>query len=187
MDPNLKLVLDELNRRFDAQDQKWESRFSNLERVHSARASEVDQRVAALESLAAVVESDRAELAKADVPARLAHLEAAYGGQYDDVYMRLSALESIRVDAMFAETVDRVAVLETAATDLGTWRPEVEALVDDLKLEVQKIAQTWGQASPSSAPPPPGFLLHPAAAGPGILGNPSSATGRASACRSIRR
>ena len=67
MDPNLKLVLDEINCRFDAQDQKWESCFSNLERAHSARANEVDQRVSAPESTTAVLESDRAELAKADV------------------------------------------------------------------------------------------------------------------------
>ena len=80
MDPNLKLVLDEINCWFDAQDQKWESCFSNLERAHSARATEVDQCVSALESTAAIPELNCTELAKADVPARLTNLEVVYGG-----------------------------------------------------------------------------------------------------------
>ena len=78
--------------------------------------------------------------------------------------MRLSALESIRVDDMLAETADRVMMLETVAMDLGTWRPMVEALIDGLKQEVQKISKTWDHASLASSTHPPGFLLHPIAA-----------------------
>jgi hypothetical protein len=96
MDPNLKLVLDELNRRFDEQDVKWERRFSDLDRDRAVRDSAVDGRLAALEAAC----SDRTN---------------------DDCDNRVSALE-------------------VAATDLGTWRPEVEALVDDLRLEVKRIS-----------------------------------------------
>jgi hypothetical protein len=34
-----------------------------------------------------------------------------------------------------------VTALEVAATNLGTWCPKVEALVDDLRMEVQRLAQ----------------------------------------------
>lgn len=121
----------------------WESRFSNLERAHSLRAKEVDQCVAALEWAAAVLELNRDKLAKADIATCLANLEAAFDEWTDDVHMRLAILESIHVDDMFTETVDHVTLLEMAATDLGTWCLEVEAVVDDLKLEVQKIAKHW--------------------------------------------
>ncbi|CAD6266205.1 unnamed protein product [Miscanthus lutarioriparius] len=122
MDLNLKLVLEDLNHRFDDPDQKWEKHFSNLERAHAAR-EQADLRVAARKSSTAALESNSTELAKADVTTCLANLEAGYIGQSNDVHMRLSALESIRVD-MFAETADRVTMLETAATDLGSWRPD---------------------------------------------------------------
>jgi hypothetical protein len=36
---------------------------------------------------------------------------------------------------------DRVTALDVIATNIGTWCSEVEAIVDDLKLEVQKIAK----------------------------------------------
>lgn len=136
MDPNLKLVLVELNRRFDDQDKKWELRFSNIERVQSAREQAVDLRFTKLESTAAALESSRAALADADVAGRLANLEANCVNHAASVKVHLTALESVRVDDMFAETADRVVTLKVAATDLGTWRPVVEALVDDLKLEV---------------------------------------------------
>jgi hypothetical protein len=131
MDLNLKLVLDELNHRFDAQDQKWESRFSNLEQAQFARAKEVDQRVAALESTATVLKSNHAEIAKADVSTCLANLEVVYGGQSDDIHMRLTTLESIRVDDIFAETMDLMMMLETAATDLapGTRRSKLSSMI----------------------------------------------------------
>ena len=103
MDPNLKLVLDELNRRFDEQDEKWERRFFDLDRDRAARDSAVD--------------------------GRLATLEAAY-----------SDLDTIRLAHTNDDRDSRVTTLEVAATDLGTWRPAVEALVDDLRLEVKCIS-----------------------------------------------
>lgn len=85
MDPNLKMVLDELHRRFDVQDQKWESRFANLERAHAARDRAADLRVASLESTTANIESHCAELAKADIASRLSNLEAVYINHSDSV------------------------------------------------------------------------------------------------------
>lgn len=42
-----------------------------------------------------------------------------------------------------SEHGDWVAALEAAGTDLGTWRPKVEAVVNDLKLVVNKMAKHW--------------------------------------------
>ena len=56
MDPNTKLLLDkiqktkeELNRRFDDQDTKWERRFADWESGRSTRDAAIDQRLAAIE------------------------------------------------------------------------------------------------------------------------------------------
>ena len=108
MDPNLKLVLDELNRRFDEQDEKWERRFSDQARDRAARDAALDTRLTSLESAC-------------------------------------SGLEYLRLAHANDDRDSRVTALEVAATDLGTWRPEVEALVDDLTLEVKRISTNWDQ------------------------------------------
>jgi len=59
MDPHLKLVLDELNRRFDEQGEKWERRFSNLDRDRAAHNSTVDGRLATLEAACSDLDSIR--------------------------------------------------------------------------------------------------------------------------------
>jgi len=99
MDPQLKVILDEIqkskedfNRRFDAHDK----RFDALESTCSDLAFDIGKRVA--------------------------------------------DLEAIRGGKLLTDRSDRVTALEVATTDLGTWRPEIEALVDDLKLEVKKLS-----------------------------------------------
>lgn len=69
---------------------------------------------------------------------------------------RLAALEStcsdldtLRLTHTNDERDSRVTTLEVAATDLSTWRPEVEALVDDLKLEPRGEAD-FRQLGPST-------------------------------------
>ena len=114
MDPNLKMVLDELNRRFDEQDAKWERRFSDLDRDRAAHDSAVD--------------------------GRLATLEAA-----------CSDLDSIRLANSTDDRDSRVTALEVAASALGTWRLAVEALVDDLRLEVKRISDNWDHTQGSSS------------------------------------
>ena len=103
MDPNLKMVLDELNRRFDEQDAKWERRFSDMDRDCAARDSMVDGRLITFE-------------------------------------VACSNLDSIRLAHTNDDHDNRVTALEVVATDLGTWWPAVEALVDDLRLEVKCIS-----------------------------------------------
>jgi hypothetical protein len=47
--------------------------------------------------------------------------------------------ETLNLNNVHTERDKRVAALETAVTDLGTWRPEVEAVVDNLKTKVYKM------------------------------------------------
>jgi hypothetical protein len=55
-------------------------------------------------------------------------------------------LESLCAAQANAKRDDRVAALEAAATDLGIFRPDVEAVINDLKLEVPKITKHWEEA-----------------------------------------
>ena len=112
MDPNLKLILEEIqkskedfNRRFDKHNEQWTRHFSDLDSARSTRTATVDKRFDALETACTDLATN--------IDKRVADLERA----------------------------DRVTALEVAATDLGTWRLEVEALVDDLKNEVKKLSQ----------------------------------------------
>jgi hypothetical protein len=138
MDPNFKLILDEIqkskedfNRRFDEHNTEWTRRFTDFDSTHSVRDAAVDKRFDALESACTDLASD-------------------IGKHVDDL-----------------ERADRVSALEVAATDLGTWRPEVEALVDDLKLEVKKLMQANDRKVFDAQPP----WLH-------VGASPSSTTAR---------
>ncbi|CAD6258053.1 unnamed protein product [Miscanthus lutarioriparius] len=117
MDPQLKVILYEIqkskedfNRRFDAHDEQWKGRFADLDHARADRAAAADKRFDALESTC----SDLA----IDIGKQVADLEALRGG------------------TLLTDSSDRVTALEVATTDLSTWRPAIEALVDDLKLEV---------------------------------------------------
>jgi hypothetical protein len=44
-------------------------------------------------------------------------------------------LETLNLDNIHSKHEKRVATLETAATDIGTWRPEVDAVDNNLKME----------------------------------------------------
>ena len=108
MDPHLKMVLDELNRRFDEHDEKWERRFSDQDHDRAARDAALNTRLTSLESAC-------------------------------------SGLESLRLAHANDDRDNRVTALEVAAMDLGTWRPTVEAMVDNLRLEVKRISTNWDQ------------------------------------------
>ena len=79
MNPETKLILDELNRRFNEHDQKWDSRFADQE----ARLSR-----------------------------QIRDFEQAQEG--------------------------RMAALEKVTASLDEWRPSIEGIVDDMKLDISK-------------------------------------------------
>jgi len=122
MDPQLKVILveiqksrDDYNRRFDNHDEQWKGRFTDLDRARADRAAAVDKRFDALEFTCS---------------------DLAF-----DIGKRVTDLEALRGGTLLVDSSDHVTALEVATTDLGTWRPEIEALVDDLKLEVKKLSQ----------------------------------------------
>ena len=121
MDPQLKVILDEIqksrdnyNRRFDNHDEQWKGRFADLDRASADRAAAVDKRFDTLESTCSDLASD--------------------------IGKRVTDLEALRGGTLLVDSSDHVTALEVATTDLGTWRLEIEALVDDLKLEVKKLS-----------------------------------------------
>jgi hypothetical protein len=92
MEPNFKLLLDEmagLNRCFDSHDDRWNQRFSDLERSLTDRAFAVDSHITVLEESFAASSDDIARrVAKLEVDpsapgatavaSRLATLESNY-------------------------------------------------------------------------------------------------------------
>ena len=79
MNPETKIILDEINRRFNEHDQKWDSRFAYQE----ARLSR-----------------------------QIRDFEQAQEG--------------------------RMAALEKVTASLDEWRPSIEGIVDDMKLDISK-------------------------------------------------
>jgi hypothetical protein len=135
MDPNIKLVLeaiqrlkDEISRHFDDHEAQWERWFTDLEFGHAVNDESVDKRPTSLESTRVVPDPV--------FERRLHELEGLcvdpnHGSSSWDpeVEHRLTALEAIRVEPNHDA---RVSALEQAVSDLGHWRLESEGLVDDL-------------------------------------------------------
>jgi hypothetical protein len=153
MEPNMKLILDELsqlNRRFDDEHEHWNQRFSDLERSLTSRATTIDARFDALETSRGADMDDLSrriadlEAAPTDpqihaVESRLATLEASYSDRDAAFTQRLSELERLRVNTVTAEHDVRVANLEEATKALNSWRPEVDGVLDDVQIAVRKL------------------------------------------------
>ena len=107
-------LLNTNNHAFDEHDAKWAKRLADLDSDRASHDAAVDKRLDALES--------------------------ACTNTIADTRQRITNLESIRIEQIHAERDDHIAALETAATELGSWHPEVDALVDNLKLEVKKLS-----------------------------------------------
>jgi hypothetical protein len=130
MDPQLKLILDEIMKtkdesacRFEDQDEKWEHCFFDLDRDLATRDDAVEKRLGSLES-----------------------------SVFD--------LETLNLDNVHSKREKRVATLETAATDIGTWRPEVDAVVNNLKMEGLQDAPPLGMSHHRQLVPSARHLLH---------------------------
>jgi hypothetical protein len=146
MDPALQLILDtmnqrfnELNTRFDDRDREFanhtatiESRFTELEFSHAAATATLEEHVAGLESI-------RVNPIVATVKQRLASLEANYVDRDTEYAQRTTDLEAVHATDVKDERHARVATLEKATADLAAWRPDMEGVLDDIRLEVQKF------------------------------------------------
>jgi chromosome segregation ATPase len=155
MEPNMKLILDEiakLNRRFDEQDAYLNRRFADLERTISDRSAAVDSRIQALEAAQVSTESALSqrvadlEAAPADpqvnaVENRVKTLEATYTDHDAEFHSRLRSLQALRIHAVKDEREDRLATLEKATKELCDWCPDVDGVLDDIRISVSKMAK----------------------------------------------
>ncbi|XP_066398707.1 uncharacterized protein [Miscanthus floridulus] len=160
MEPNMKLILDEisqLNRRFDEQDGRLNRRFAELELSISDRSTAIDSRLTSLEAAhvtaesalsrpVADLESAPADLQVNTVESRVTSLEASYTDRDAEFNNRLRTLEALRISPVKDERDDRVTTLEKATKELCAWQPEVDGVLDDIRISVQKMAKNHARA-----------------------------------------
>jgi len=151
MEPNMKMVLEEIQksreesaRRFDEHDAKWERRFADLESTRAA----TNQRLAFLESTGGAVINPEYERRITELEGFC--LDSANVGAVLDPTLerRLQELESLRVERVRDEEDDRMDKLERAVAELGRWRPESEGILDALSLKVSKLTNHYGLRRP---------------------------------------
>ncbi|CAD6210401.1 unnamed protein product [Miscanthus lutarioriparius] len=111
MDPQLKVILDEIQK----SKEDFNRRFDAHDEQWKGRFVDLDRAVA--------------------VDKRFDALESTCSDLAFDIGKRAADLEALRGGKLLTDSVDRVTALEVATTDLGTWRSEIEALADDLKIE----------------------------------------------------
>ncbi|WVZ48794.1 LOW QUALITY PROTEIN: hypothetical protein U9M48_000203 [Paspalum notatum var. saurae] len=130
MDPSIKLLVDELHRRFDELNTKWDQRLSDSEKRQFDHVDRLEahygERLDRLEAAAQVFDDWRPRL-----EARLSDSEKR---QFD------------HVDRLAAHHGERLDRLEAAALVFDDWRPRVEATVDDVKLDVNKLSRFCNRA-----------------------------------------
>ncbi|WVZ82556.1 hypothetical protein U9M48_029810 [Paspalum notatum var. saurae] len=120
MDPNIKLLADELHKRFDDLDLKWEQRLLDAELRLGARIDNLGER-----------HQVRIDGLEAQHGERLNLVDSllVYQGDRIDRAHNLSALHD-----------ERLSRLEGAALAFDDWCPRLEALIDDIKWEMHKCA-----------------------------------------------
>ena len=73
--------------------------------------------------------------------------EGHFDERVSDLEQRMVDLELIRIHEINDERDNRVAAVETAVEDLVSWLPEVDGLIDDLRLEVKNLRSSGGRAA----------------------------------------
>ncbi|CAD6218216.1 unnamed protein product [Miscanthus lutarioriparius] len=177
MDPALQFVLDTMNNRFDELDRRFterdraaadraaaiDSRFAALEATQSAAASAAATTAAALEQRLSGLGSARLTPVAAAIEQRLTTLEANYIDRDADYSQRISDLEALQAAPKSEEHDSRVVALEKATADLAAWRPDMEGLVDDVRLQVQKLDSKCDRMVFDTMPHGRGLMQPPAA------------------------
>jgi hypothetical protein len=159
MDPTLKLILDTMNSRFDDLDR----RFADRDATAATRTAAVDERFDLLTAHQAAATSAVANSAAA-LEQRLASLEASYVDRDTEYANRLSELESLRVAHLADDGENRMAALEKSMADLAAWRPDMEGVLDDVRLRVEKIDSKCDRVVFDNTPHSVGLLRSPAPA-----------------------
>jgi hypothetical protein len=117
MNPDTKLILDELRKA----DDRWEQQFTDLDSKWEKRFSDLDTKWD-------LQFGEKCDL----VEERVSALEAGMASG-DSVQARVSVLEQGAVSSA------RVSKLEKVAASYEEWQPSVEGSLDDVKLEIRKL------------------------------------------------
>jgi hypothetical protein len=147
MDPAIKSAFEELIRRFDSFDAKWEARFTDVESARQDRDDEAEQRLAALVAFSNSVPGVASRLTaledycSANSEAAVAAEEWNRGitNRIGELEQKMDDLELIWFSEMQDERDDRVAALEDVAAVFDEWRPWVEASFHDIRLEIKRL------------------------------------------------
>ena len=171
MDPNLQLILDTMNNRFDELDRRFtdrdcasadqdaavDSRFAALKVTHSA-ATAAAATAATLEQRLAGLESVHVSPLPTSIEQRLTSLEASYIDCDTDYSQHIAELEKLHLATTKDERNARVAALDKATADLAAWRPDMEGVVDDICLQVHKLDSKYDYTGFDSLPLSTGLL-----------------------------
>ncbi|CAN6166876.1 unnamed protein product [Urochloa humidicola] len=156
MNPDTKLILDEINKKFDEKfgefESKWGSRFSESEGKLESRLKETEEKLK--NQFSEAEERMESRISKAD-------------DQWERRFADLSIAQESRVSA-----------LERAASSFDDWRPDIEGTMDDIRLEVNKISKNWERAllhpRHPDAPVLPTPVLPTQEASPQVIERPSA-------------
>jgi hypothetical protein len=88
----------------------------------------------------------------------LATLELAYNNQAIDITMRLAMLESAHIVPIADDRDAWMTKLEEVAADIGSWRLELEGIVDDLKLQVKNAMKSLDHVAFDTMSHSPGIV-----------------------------
>ena len=122
------------------------------------RATAVDERFDLLSAHQATATSAVATTASV-LEQRLVSLEASYIDRDTEYSNRLSELEALRVEHLTDDSDPRLAAL--ALADLSAWRPDMEGVLDDVRLRVEKIDSKCDRVVFDNMPPSDGLLPQP--------------------------
>ncbi|CAN6322178.1 unnamed protein product [Urochloa humidicola] len=128
MNPKTKIILEELSKRFDEFDSKWDARFSDSEKKLETRLAETEKNL-----------DGRFMEKEEQLEIRLSRADDQWERRFADLYISQDA---------------RVSVLERAATSFDEWRPDIEGSLEDIRLEVHKISKNWERAVMDPCRPP---------------------------------
>ena len=73
----------------------------------------------------------------------------------------MNNLELIRLAEINNERGDRVAAIESIVASLEDWRPGVDGIIDDMRLEVWRLSKHWNRMVGTMPAGAPGLMTSP--------------------------
>jgi hypothetical protein len=137
MNPDSKLLLDEMHRLFAEADRKWDARFTDVDRKWDARFADSSREVT--QRLGDFDESFSKRLADIEdsFSKRFAESDLDWERRITDSEIQHSEL----IIAAEQRQENRLNAVVKATGSLESWRQESEGTVDDLKLKMNKLTK----------------------------------------------